>query len=597
VCEVPADEGCCRPELCVATDEDGRFVLPGGGGASAALVASAAGHHTRRLRRDAAESAASSSPSAELRIELDPGGEELHGSVEDALGGSVAGAAVSVLDVSSQQPQAVAFSRNDGSFAIAAPRGTVRLCARADGYSLVCRAADAPSAANRLVLLPESSVVGRVVRTGTGEPIEGATVTASNRDGLRVPAASVRSAADGTFALAGLPAGGYLLVAAARDARSREAWVSVGAGQTSDPVTLTASPAATLDGNVVVGTRPCREGFVEVQGPTFTRAALDASGGVHIEGLLPGTYRATASCGDGGPRSLLFEATNEPVQLDWSYDASVDDTPEQNAVLPEQPAGGTIQVSVTESGPAGPAGSWHVLARSSDPVPLRARRRGSDYVFDELPNGQYSIFEADHADAAQTVSITRAGQVARVSLHLPRPLTLSGRVLDDGGQPVTDAWVTHRRADSAADSDTPREPQLTNADGEFVLQVNADVPYTLSATSPSGAGQVSGVRAGTEAMLRVALPASLSGTVHVGDEQPVREFTVTYHRTDEPGWSVVSGYDSAFYLPALPPGDYELSVRATSGAASQRLALRPGEEASVTIGLLADGATALAMPQ
>ena len=574
-------------------------MLPDGNDALGALVASASGYRTRRVRVDLADSTAPPSQDAELRIELDPGGEELQGSVEDVFGGSVAGAAVSALDTSSQQPLAVTFSHDDGGFVIATPRGTVRLCARADGYSLVCRAADAPSGANRLVLLPESTIVGQVVRAGTGEPIEDATITASNRDGLRVPAASVRTTADGTFALDGLPAGGYTLVAAARDARSREAWVSLGAGQVSEPVTLTASPAATLDGDVRVGKRPCREGFVELHGPTFAHVPLDSSGGVHIEGLLPGTYRATASCGDGGPRSLPFEVASEPVQLTWSYDANVDDTPEPGDAAQErlQQAGGKICVSVAETGSAGPAGSWHVLAKSAAPVALRARRVGLDYVFDELPTGQYVIYEADHADATQTVRITGAGQVARVTLSLPRPFTIAGRVLDSAGQPVADAWVTHRRTDSAAGGDTLREPQLTNAEGEFVLQVNADAPYTLSATSPSGAGQLSGVRAGTQATVRVVMPASLSGTVHAGDQQPVREFTLTYHRADEPDWNVVSGFNSAFFLPALPPGEYELSVRGTDGAASQRLVLRPGEDASLAIGLTDGAVTALAAPQ
>jgi hypothetical protein len=79
----------------LTTERPGRQpnVLPDGRRESGTLVASASGYRTRRLRPEVPASAAPSSANAELRIELDPGGEELNGSVEDALGGSVAGAA------------------------------------------------------------------------------------------------------------------------------------------------------------------------------------------------------------------------------------------------------------------------------------------------------------------------------------------------------------------------------------------------------------------------------------------------------------------------------------------------------------------------
>ena len=91
------------------------------------------------------------------------------------------------------------------------------------------------------------SVTGTVTDTATGQPVAGATVA--------VPGLSLTTGSDGSYTLAGLPAGSYQVSVSDYGYQDAAATVTVTAGQaTTDNVQLTGSPHETVTGTVRAGT-------------------------------------------------------------------------------------------------------------------------------------------------------------------------------------------------------------------------------------------------------------------------------------------------------------------------------------------------------
>lgn len=511
MCGVAAAERCCSAEHCVATDTQGRFALPEHAAASTALVASAVGYATRVYGLDEGAEAAAGRP--EIILDVAPEGASLAGSIHDLYGGPVPGAIVSVLGEHEAGVQGSTLSALDGSFAVQAARGERLLCAHAEGYSRVCQTVYAPSEGNALVLMPQSEIVGRVVMATSGDAIPGATVSAANLDGLRVPARRTQSRADGSFGFSALPAGGYALTASSERGRSAEVRVALGVGEASEPVILTAVPAVRLTGRVSLGGRPCPDGLLQLSGPIHAFESVGSDGTVRIDGVLPGTYQAMAVCG-GAPMATLLEVRDGPVHHEWSFAedterAALDPEPARGAEEPRPVAqGGTIKIRVINGDAS--AAPLRVFANALTPQPLQARQSGAEFILDELPSGDYQVHLFDDVEHAQAVRIDEPGQLAEVQLAVSERATIAGRVLTEGGAPVADAWVSYSRADLSSGDALVGSPVLADEDGAFSVGVTPGARYTIVVNSPAGDGSARGVHGGQRVDIRVAPSLAIS---------------------------------------------------------------------------------------
>lgn len=562
-------------ERCVETDEGGRFEFAEGLEPATSVLASAVGYRSRlqQLERDA-------TPNEELLIELDPGGDALSGQVVDASGGAVIGALVTLRGASDAVIGA-ASSDADGRFEITASMDGVELCARAEAYSRTCRLAADSSEEHVLVLAPESVITGRVLTRASETAVAGASVIASNRNGLHVPPRSTVSAEDGSFAISGLPAGGYALIAVAPDSRSVEQWVSVGLGETSAPVTLWAAPAVRLSAVVLSGGEPCARGSVALSGPVWVHQSLLPDGTVQLDGLLPGRYDATADCDHALSQTASLAIASEPVEHVWELEKLPGSWEPNEAALANAPAGGTLR-AVIEGELSGISG---LFVESQEGALRRGRRRDSVFVFEGLLAGEYRVYVND-VEQAERARITRDGEVVEMRLRASPPAWITGRVLSDDGVPVPDAWVSATRSDAAVAALMAAPPTLTDQNGAFSLAGVPGALYALRVASPSGDARLERVKVDQDVLIRVFPPASLSGQVLTAEGQPVPEFTLTYQSAHDGTVHEGRGAHS-FHLPMLEPGAYSLTVSSPLGSARKEVQLAPRESSEVTLTVIA----------
>ncbi len=190
-----------------------------------------------------------------------------------------------------------------------------------------------------------------------------------------------------------------------------------------------------------------------------------------------------------------------------------------------------------------------------------------------------------------------AGETAKVELVVEdQSATIVGRVVDEAGGPIDDAFVhANRESDSARKSagsnrgsarwgGWDRKPVLTDQDGKFELTGLAPGRHTVFATRKGGGeGLTEHVEAGArDAVVRIAPGGSISGTVTLaGGGVPTRfEVEVTdrangFDRSEE-------FYETAgqWTLDELPPGAYEITVDAAEGRDTAETKLGEAEQKS-----------------
>src|SRR5690606_27537959 len=118
-----------------------------------------------------------------------------------------------------------------------------------------------------------------------------------------------------------------------------------------------------------------------------------------------------------------------------------------------------------------------------------------------------------------------------------RNATIRGRVLDEHGSPVADAFVSHQRMSDSAAAASGRSraglrwnfedrPVLTDADGTFVIDNLAEnASYVLGAFRKGGGEAVQeGVRPGEQVELTIVATGEIAGKVVTasGDAPPER---------------------------------------------------------------------------
>jgi hypothetical protein len=246
------------------------------------------------------------------------------GRVVDASGGVVAGAVVVARGAEQGSSQSVAaVSAGDGSFRLAVRAGPAELSAQAEAYSRMIRRIDVPARDVILVLAPGSSLSGHIVADGTGAAIAAARIAAINLNGVLLPGVESESRADGSFRIAGLPAGGYTLWARAEGWQDRRAQVVLALDDAAE-VTMSLGRAAVLHARVSVAGRPCDGASVLLDGQSAVSGVAASDGKLSITNAAPGRYRASVKCANALPHEEELELTGQtPVERHFELESGL----------------------------------------------------------------------------------------------------------------------------------------------------------------------------------------------------------------------------------------------------------------------------------
>ncbi|MBZ5713586.1 carboxypeptidase regulatory-like domain-containing protein [Nannocystis pusilla] len=520
---------------CATSGRDGHYRIEGLWPVRHSVSASAPGHvptFYTRGDRPRAYDPIDLVPGAEVPdvdLTLRGGGVEIHGVVKDLSGGAVEGAVVSSGGLFIGTGMAFATSGPEGEFSLWVAPGQPQVWARAEGYAGGGDRGAAPGHRFELFMTPEAVLVGKVVRAGSGEPVEGARVTAQRGDTFFGGGSGTAiTDAGGNFRLAQLSPGAYKPAVEADDALGMAAeQVVLGLGETSQAIVIEAHPAAMLTGKVVVtpGGTSCPRGSVSLHaaaGERESAAEVEADGVVQIRGLLPGTYAVTATC-DGFVSAEKYEpvvVADKPLEgLRWD-------------VAP----GRAIRGSVT-SAKGEPVQGISVMARSKAEPGRPSPRAGGPAFVDSDARGRFelagllpgkyevSVFTKAQSRATPTkpievtlpegqdledirIELVAAGQVrgevrdvhgngvarAQVSLQSPGRRGVTAMTGDDGTFHAPEAATGEYRVTASRDGVKLRAPGTGDDDMQGVkVTVEADAVATVKLVVETGNGRIVGV--------------------------------------------------------------------------------------------------------
>ncbi|MCA9693272.1 MAG: carboxypeptidase regulatory-like domain-containing protein, partial [Myxococcales bacterium] len=431
-----------RTPTCAITREDGSYRIDGLFPVGHRVVASAPEHipdgyeYGEGARRRWLVHLKPGQEAADIDITLKTGGVELTGVVRDISGGVLEGALVSA--------NGIAFTDADGRFSLWVKPGSTSVEASAEGYAEGREYGVAPGHSFEIYLTPESVLVGKVVEAGSGAPVAGARIELgswSARSAWSAPATF--SEADGSFRVAGLQPGLYKPVAVTDERYGMASYeISLGLGQTSEPITVEVHPAFSVVGKVVTDDGSvCDEGSANLHDRAHNRrfnARAEPDGVVRFQGVLPGTYDVEAYCTNYLPEEEYAPLTVAASVdgLEWSVRS-----------------GQAIRGLVVDGGGA-PLEDMYIMASRKTDTDPRAKGGQSwgnntdaegNFEVLGLKPGAYTLRlwgDYPDLDTPTEVEVVEGKDTEGVRIELPATGTVRGRILDRHGEPVADASAT-----------------------------------------------------------------------------------------------------------------------------------------------------------
>jgi protocatechuate 3,4-dioxygenase beta subunit len=313
-------------------------------------------------------------------------------------------------------------------------------------------------------------------------------------------------------------------------------------------------------------------------------------------------------------------------------------TPQPAADAPK-PA--TIRGRVTDATNGKPLAMVRMrLAGTTRGTPERHTRTNADgrFEFRDLPPGRVTISAAkarfvtlQHgqelpAPSGRPIDVTAGALIDRINFALPRAAAITGRIVDDYGEPMAGASVEamqvkyvdgRRRLASVASA-------ITNDAGEYRIHalqpgryyvvaaerregfgVEMDADIGLQRTAYPAATTLAQARAvdvaagrdtsGIDIALVAGTPARVTGTVIGPDAQPLGGIRLTVQAVgDGPGaglgGEVTTRPDGKFVLPHMLPGRYELHARGkTDRFVGAIVPLKVAADADIVVPVTAGG--------
>lgn len=458
-------------------------------------------------------------------------------------------------------------------------------------------------------------VAGTVVASPSGLPLDGARVELV-RQGWGVVAAATTAGGGGRFSLRAAPldsAAYYLRVTAAGHAVAQSelfALPSGGRQEFSGERRLQAEPLYGAVWGVVLqpdGT-PVSDAAVELQlrdAGTVAQLTTDADGFFAFDQVLPGAYRVRAF--PGRDRSATDSAWLS-VQAGEQYGVRLNPV----AYLRQDHGFGIIAGFVSAGGTAPVADAVVTLLRGHEVIATTTSDAWGRYRFTQVPGSVGTQRGQEITSTGYVVRVAAAGflptdqptggplgEVAvrpeelteiNFALYADR-ITVTGRVLDDGGSPVEGAEVRLYREGHSA----PVAAAETGVGGHFSFATQASVGparfYVTAAHSdylpaePSAPLQSAATPAGRVEVnpLVRSVATRLQGRVTDSNGAGVSGAAVRVLRpSDGRTWEATSGDGGRYEVPDLPGGPGEtFFVRAQAagmGGAALAQPLTPGSQ-------------------
>lgn len=544
----------------------------------------------------------SSPPPDRLEIELGACEAALIGTVRDASGGAVAGARLARLTQggATAVPGGVAAETDDeGAYELCVERawpGRVLVEVSAVGYgALVFRGLVLGRVKVDFALVPEATIVGRVVRDDSGEPVPKAHVfVAQGPWGIESTAwRGTFTDREGRFRIEKVAAGRHLVFARAEGmvGSPRGTPVVVGAGQTSEEIEIRLEAGSVLRGVVVQDGDP-------IPGARVTAIAWD---GIR-------SARTAVSQQDGSfaleevPRGEVhFGAWPYEVVRPTSYQV---ERSEQNGLVLEVESLGSIAGRVVRGVQPVAGARVHIHGPNERELePIRTDAEG-EFVARGLRSGPWILFgeserEGRFGRAPETVQLAR-GETKDVTIDLAYGAAIAGVVVDQDGGPVAGVSVQffHTAIDDAGAA-------VSSEDGSFrAATMTGGGSYRVSVRPFQGASVTLRPAVGGEfplitvpdrdsevtgIVLAVQLDRrSIAGRVIDSSGSPVADARVSAAAVEdgaEPSFfrwvhyaAATTDFEGRFSIGDLSKGTYALQARASSGAEARATGIRAGRD-------------------
>lgn len=511
------------------TDAQGHFDLGSHRADVYDVTAAADGNDEGFVRVDTRDPVAVPDPRA-LVITLPGCANSVFGVVRDAAGGVVAGATITrargeAADIS--PIGAGVTSGQDGAYQLCVPAGPMSAVVRAQSYGSVTLIDSVLGRVQKnVVLVPESTVVGRVVRADTGEPVPRAVVWLAPGvwSGRERTTSEITAADDaGEFRITGVAPGRHYLYSDTDTLHCTSVPVTVAPGEESSEVVLRLEARHVhLHGHVLDGDAAVPGAIVRVSlagGATGESEPAASDGAFDLWLDRPGPAAVEVAGYDVSPASLDVADQNADVLLHVTHRA-------------------TIAGTVTRHGHPVAGAEVGALGKGT-PTTRTTTDASGVFALVGLPAGSYRLYGVSWGTGAVSIDAdsprveVAAGQRRDgVVIELDGAASISGQVRDQNDQPVARVsvqYVDAKTGDLCRDNtDNGGRFSCTMLAGSatYAPTVRADATSAnaFAEAAPGGLGAVD-VKTGDSQIDGVVLHvraarAPISGRVITNDGQP-----------------------------------------------------------------------------
>ena len=324
---------------------------------------------------------------------------------------------------------------------------------------------------------------------------------------------------------------------------------------------------------------------------TYGADRTSREGEYTVRGLRPGHYQL-------GVSRAVTSTMGSPFAAQIDLEITGTETLHRDVVVPD--AGGSITGRITTA--QGSPGRVYVQARQPDGnSTLVASDDAGRYEIHAVAAGSYELVVLSGADhglgdtltAAPTTIAIHEGEAATVNFVVAAPAgVIRGRVVDDRGEPVSDAFIglafEQDQAPALRGARDDGDGILVGSDGRFAVEHLTKGPYTVRASRKDGGEVIAAhVALGSDITLVLKPAADVAGIAHRSGG-PIDDLHVSVYDRDTEARvreEVFFRTGGKFAVHDLAAGHYRVVVATGGSEHAELLDLAEGQHATLDVEL------------